>query len=74
MTRDQTVALFLAESYAERFLQKVKAMASELGGLEKRRIVEAFMQRVEKVMTLQENIGPPLKKKRARKGGPLTCF
>ena len=42
------------ESYAEGPLQTVKAMASERGGIEKPQIVEAFMQRVEMVIALQD--------------------
>jgi hypothetical protein len=46
----------LAEFYSQGLLQKVRTMAWEQGGIEKAEVAEAFMERVEKVRTLQEDV------------------
>jgi hypothetical protein len=46
----------LADLHSGGFLEEVRKMARRPGGVEKSAVVEAFMQRVEKVMTLQDDV------------------
>jgi hypothetical protein len=46
----------LADLHSWGLLDDVRRMARRSGGVEKAAVVEAFMQRVEKVMTLQDDV------------------
>ncbi len=46
----------LADLHSGGFLDDVRRMARRPGGVEKAAVVEAFMQRVEKVTTLQDDV------------------
>jgi hypothetical protein len=46
----------LADLHSGGLLEDVRRMARRPGGVEKSAVVEAFMQRVDKVMTLQDDV------------------